>query len=217
MKKSNIFAVVMSLFVLASCASSSDVVDGGLFQKRKYNKGWHINSKTKVKNTGDVKIEQEEVLFAKSNIKETVKTDKSISASELNELPVANDIVVSEDTKLKSNKVLKEKSNSFETIIPFVKRTSREEGSSRVQKFIGTSDLTDTSDDVELIIMVILAIILPPLAVGIYEGITTRFWITLILWLIAWGIGGALLGFGIAGLCSLIAVVYALLIVLGVI
>lgn len=66
------------------------------------------------------------------------------------------------------------------------------------------------------VLLVILAILLPPLAVGIYEGITGRFWLVLVLWLIAWAGLGWWLGWHIAGLCSLVAVILALLIVLGV-
>lgn len=66
-----------------------------------------------------------------------------------------------------------------------------------------------------VILLVILAILLPPLAVGIYEGITGRFWLVLILWLVGWGVGWWLLGPGLAGLASLVSVILALLIVLG--
>lgn len=38
--------------------------------------------------------------------------------------------------------------------------------------------------DTELLLLVIVAILLPPLAVGLYEGITTNFWIDLLLTLL---------------------------------
>jgi uncharacterized membrane protein YqaE (UPF0057 family) len=54
--------------------------------------------------------------------------------------------------------------------------------------------------DVALILLVILALILPPLAVYLYEGsITSRFWISLLLSLIFWVPG----------------VIYALIVILG--
>ena len=52
------------------------------------------------------------------------------------------------------------------------------------------------ADDVELILLVIIALFIPPLAMYLYDGDTTsRFWISLILMLAAiplWGILGAL-------------------------
>ena len=72
------------------------------------------------------------------------------------------------------------------------------------------------NDGAMLVLLVILAIILPPLAVGIYEGITGRFWLVLLLWLLGLGLGIWLLGFGLGWLCGLVAVILALLIVLGV-
>ncbi len=74
-----------------------------------------------------------------------------------------------------------------------------------------------TSSDIPLIILVILAIIIPPLAVALFEGITTRFWIDLVLALVGWSVGWALVGLGLAALCGLAAVIYAVLIVLSVI
>jgi len=68
--------------------------------------------------------------------------------------------------------------------------------------------------DVSTILLVILAIIIPPLAVFLFEGVTKRFWIDLILALIGWGVGFWLLG-GIGFLCGIVAIVYALLIVLN--
>ena len=65
------------------------------------------------------------------------------------------------------------------------------------------------------ILLVIIAIFIPPLAVGLYEGITGRFWLTLVLWLIGLGLGFWLLGPGIGWVCGLLAVIFAILIVVG--
>ena len=40
--------------------------------------------------------------------------------------------------------------------------------------------------DTELVLLVILGIIIPPLAMGLYDGITNRFWISLLLTLLFW-------------------------------
>jgi hypothetical protein len=71
MKNSKILAVILSAFILASCGTSHDVVDGGLFQKRKYNKGFHVSKKKKVSTTsGDNEAEvAANVTLEKADIK----------------------------------------------------------------------------------------------------------------------------------------------------
>jgi uncharacterized membrane protein YqaE (UPF0057 family) len=74
----------------------------------------------------------------------------------------------------------------------------------------GTSQ---TQDDVMFILALILAFLIPPLAVYLIDGVSNRFWLNLILFLLGWGAFGWL--GGIFWLCGLIAIVHALLIVLG--
>jgi len=65
--------------------------------------------------------------------------------------------------------------------------------------------------DTNTILLVILAILLPPLAVYLHEGeINTKFWIALILWLLGWAIAGPWSWFGL-----LPAIIYALIVILG--
>lgn len=71
---------------------------------------------------------------------------------------------------------------------------------------------------VVLLLLIILAILLPPLAVALKEGLTVRFLLDLIFWLLGYGfiffVAGGYIYLGIFGL---IAIIYALLIVLDVI
>ncbi len=69
--------------------------------------------------------------------------------------------------------------------------------------------------EVSTLILIIIAIFIPPLAVFLYEGVTNRFWLNLILWLVAIGVGFALFGAGLAFLAGLIAFVHAVLIITG--
>ena len=97
------------------------------------------------------------------------------------------------------------------------RKTSKTHHKSRRSKFKSLKNDNAASADVMTILLVILALIIAPLAVAIYEGITNRFWITLILWLIGIGLGFWLFGGTIAWACGLIAAIYAILIVLGII
>ncbi len=75
-----------------------------------------------------------------------------------------------------------------------------------------TTDQSNHSD-VNLLLLVILALLLPPLAVFLYFGEPNiHFWINLILWIVGGGLilgGGFLYGIGFA-------VIHALLVVFGV-
>jgi uncharacterized membrane protein YqaE (UPF0057 family) len=78
----------------------------------------------------------------------------------------------------------------------------------------GTSQ---TQDDVMFILALILAFLIPPLAVYLVDGVSNRFWLNLVLFLLAIGIAGALVSVigSLTWLLMLIAIVHALLIVLG--
>ena len=88
---------------------------------------------------------------------------------------------------------------------------SKEELKQAVKKSMHSP--TPMDDTAMLIILIILAILIPPLAVFIYEGATSRFWIDLILAIIGYGVGFLFFPH-LAFLCGLAAVIYALLIVL---
>ena len=63
------------------------------------------------------------------------------------------------------------------------------------------------------LLLVILAILVPPLAVYLYEGeITTRFWISLLLTILGFILFGS---FGAVFLGSLLGIIYSLIVILG--
>jgi uncharacterized membrane protein YqaE (UPF0057 family) len=224
MKKTNLFTIALSLFILASCATSSDVVDGGLFQKRKYNKGFHINKTKKIATpkTLENEVEMANVVLEEKVSNDFVSNNQVVSStpeqnnkennfsneSKISEIEIIS--INNEDSKTENNEIKNVNNQNFRRDI--IKRSINK--SSRVTSFI-SSNVSQTSSDAMFILLIILALFLPPLAVFIFEDASKRFWITLILWAIGWGVGWALLGPGLAGVCSLAAVIYALLIVLG--
>ncbi len=68
--------------------------------------------------------------------------------------------------------------------------------------------------EMPIIVYILLAIVIPPLAVGLYEGATGRFWLNLVLAIIALGVSPFLPGY-IAALAGILAIVHAVLIVAG--
>jgi uncharacterized membrane protein YqaE (UPF0057 family) len=75
----------------------------------------------------------------------------------------------------------------------------------------------DKKDEVEDLLLIILAIIIPPVAVFLYDdGTSPRFWLNLIFALLGIGVGALFWAPGV-GVMYTVAIVHALLIVLGLI
>lgn len=204
--------------IVTSC-STSQKVGGGMLQKRRYTKGFYWNhrgSDASAKQTvvkADVTLEEAEaeairpaaVQEASAAVQTTVNNEHSTVTTHTAAVPAQSETsaILHKHIRLTPvNSSTEHKQNQVQTAL---KR-------SKVSKVKSKSG---AGSDVELILLVILAIFIPPVAIALYEGITTRFWIDLILFLIGIGLGVGL--GGIAYLCLLISIIYALLIVLGVI
>ncbi|MGV6861880.1 MAG: YqaE/Pmp3 family membrane protein [Putridiphycobacter sp.] len=216
---------VAAVLLITSCSTSNDVASNRGIQKRKYNKGFYMSKKSNGFDKAKA-VENEVAVNEKST--PIVQEKESISKSEIvneatAEFPVTEktEVIVNEENK--TTAVISSKSddeminnnevegNKLETVKTVNKTTKNSVKQLKTKK---SRTSAPAGGDVELILLVILALILPPLAVFLYEGASTRFWIDLILALLGWGVLGFLIP-GLAFLGGLIAVVYALLIVLG--
>ena len=217
-----LFTLVL-VAIVSSCSVSNDVASNRKIQKRKYNKGFFVsnNSITFNKKKQDSKT----VSIIQNEMVETKETVDIESVTNVTSNPVYNEvsIVIPSEIDLKietnsNNDISTKESGSklHEGIIEtkYVEENNETKDLSQGSKIV-QEEKRNPSGDAMLIILIILAIVLPPLAVFIYEDVTTRFWIDLIFWILGWG-GLFLIG-GLGGLASLIAVIYALLIVLEVI
>jgi|GEM_PF-1336292 uncharacterized membrane protein YqaE (UPF0057 family) len=82
---------------------------------------------------------------------------------------------------------------------------------------IQNTNSTKGTHDIPLIVLIILALIIPPLAVYLHDDmLKTHFWVILILWLLGGGLAfGLVSGAGAFGLLWLIAAIWAIIIVTG--
>ena len=69
---------------------------------------------------------------------------------------------------------------SYEELSKKEKRQFRKQLRKDLRKAVKQQRKSDT----ELLLLIIIAILLPPLAMAIYDGITTRFWLSLLLTLL---------------------------------
>lgn len=175
MKKLNILVIIISTIVLASCASSSDVVDGGLFQKRKYNKGFFVSKKSKIDSPSDFKEtvltydksdfkNKKESTFAKQE-SDTIAEAFDNTTEALEESSLSENNVNSTDLKidLADSKKVNEKELTLSHNINEVKSSNR---SKKITKMINNqlfskSEVSSSSETAnESILNLILAVLL---------------------------------------------------------
>lgn len=221
-----LLGLLIVLFAVSSCGIYSNDFSGGGIQKRKYTRGFYLNKRGHLKTAKHETVKSEELnVITEVEVKEpllveTVSTMDAIQqqTEPNNEKQTDQSSGTSENKSKKKAAVTKTKNEARpaqqtqrkprepEYYMPYLNLKEK-----------ATFSAAASSDPVMTILLVILAIFLPPLAVALYEGITKRFWIDLVLFVIGIGVGFWLFGGGIAWLCALAAVIYALLIVLEVI
>lgn len=227
MRKLHVFAsALIVVFLVASCGISGNGFGGNSIQKRKYTKGFYFNKNSRyhgreeataelnVQSTDEVAVESTEETVTPLHIRTADATLKVEQQTLENGKQTQPQQRQEEKKKKTTTQVRKE----MKTVPSTRQRKPREHEfyipMKETQKQLKSA--ASSSDTGMLILLVILALLIPPLAVFIYEGATSRFWIDLVLAIVGFGIGFWLLG-GLGWLCALAAVIYALLIVLGVI
>ena len=238
MKKVSIVSLIaLVAIIISSCGSSNSVVSNNGITKRKYNKGFFFNRKANLK-TADAKVKEadlnEDKAIAKAEKVEARKAKKAQNANVLETTITSANIgnssnhviimpVQEEEQVLETREFLSDDLADVEwTVVEnqtsergesVREMSSSERGTNNSNK---KSDNNNAADSAGMtILLVILALIIPPLAVFLFEGVTSRFRIDLVLAIVGIGLGVGL--GGLAYLAALAAIIYALLIVLNVI
>lgn len=202
-----ITAIAMLTAILASCSTSNEVVSNGLFQKRKYNKGWYANKSTKVKETKgeqvkDVYTTQEELAI---NNSEEIK----VASNKEEVKPISKQYITKEDvvaqpqkTVLASTDKKEEKIVSTSVVIAEEQNAVAFEELKKVSETApveikqGESQSGDTSSNGHpMILLYLLAIFIPFVAVGLVTDWEATPTISNILWTLLCGIPGIIHAF----------------------
>jgi len=214
MKTTNYISILAIMaFILSSCGSLS------ISQKR-YSRGLNIDWFAAKEDKGATqkasvrkskKVEKVLVADAPTTKEELVidETKKeSFVLSPVVSPSVAKPEVVKSST-VKASKQVKAKSALGSKIVTSIKVNASKMMQKAPLKIATASSVDATHDsDVSLLILIILAIVIPPLAVYLYFGeINIHFWISLLLCFVGFGVLNLYWGFG---------ALYALLTVLGI-
>ena len=71
-----------------------------------------------------------------------------------------------------------------ETLTRKEKREMRKEIKTKIKSAVKAAKATKAASDTDLLLLVIIGILIPPLAMALYDGISNRFWISLLLTLL---------------------------------
>jgi uncharacterized membrane protein YqaE (UPF0057 family) len=206
--KTNVILFLATLLFATSCSNKFSLV------KRKYNKGFYVSVNKKAATPKPVERND-----AKQNITEEKVAVEVVPAKNntSKDVPVTNvkpDAVASHKA---ATKTAAPKPDQKTTVVTAAANDQVSLESTKAVKPVPAASKSQASDsEVHLVLLVILAILIPPLAVYLkHKTIDMWFWITLILTLLAYGLLFGAYGFG--GLFGLAAVVIALLYVFDVI
>jgi uncharacterized membrane protein YqaE (UPF0057 family) len=212
--KSGIIGLI-TLAILASCSTSNDVVSGRGIQKRKYNDGYYISLGKKFNKTNkDVKVE--EVVLSEEtaeNIKvETTKEAENTTITAPSIVPASNNEVIVPSTNNDASPVTttseigtaeNEISNQAEVLEE--ETISYKPGRIYSPKMIRTTvseNSGSAASSAPMILLIILAFLLPWLAVGIFTSWDVLYTvIAVLLWFLFW----------------LPGIIFALLVIFGVV
>ena len=191
MKK--IISIAIAAIILASCSTSNDVVSNKLFQKRKYQKGWHVNSSKKIDKS--TKVDESEAVAGLNQ--EEKENPSSVSVNENTTVPVAPVKNVTPETEKTQEVITIESTKSIEEV------NSTNESVELVNIIEENTDLNEVEEKqivnifeekapagggdsgINAILLIVLCIFLSPLAVGLMRGWdSTEFIISIILWLL---------------------------------
>ena len=214
-----IFAIVAVGMVLSSCNSTIEVT------KRQHRKGYHVSVSKKNSDISLEKYQEEEVVLeaTKNRVVNDALVDL-ISSKSKNGNVESNNSNISTNKNVETSQEslnLKIKKPSLLQTVKAVKKARKDFKQLKKTTVSNTSsdEDWDISSDMMFVLMLILAVLLPPAAVFLIKGKSNVFNLNFILWLIGFlGVGlstTAIAGFGLAWLAMVLAIAHALLVIFG--
>lgn len=195
----NLLFIASLVFSFTACKTSSDVMSSNWIQKRKYNKGFYVSKKVKTENDqanaekeqGQGKEQgQEASSSAVAQLAEKKETttpepttaaermpDQQLTSKRMESAPIAS-----------SQKELTVNPAKNSTTIPLspIEDEVIVQRMNELSAFVEQSGERTPNDDTEFLLLIILAIVLPPLAVFLMYDISNEFWLSILLTLLFW-------------------------------
>ncbi len=183
---------LISIALLQSCSTSSDVISDRGIQKRKYRSGFYVSNRSA---TPVAEVRKAEPTLIQSNERSTVDridlapTPTAIASQTAFDSPSTEQAVTSQSQPGERSKNTAEWHNYATSILSNVNivvahPAVQAENLNSLNTILTTEQ--SSKDEVELLIMIILCFLLPPLAVFLLHGISSQFWISVLLTILFW-------------------------------
>ena len=207
------------LFVAGAMMVASNVNAQGItIEKRHYKGGYYIDFGKK-KAEAKATSAKQTIPAIGTSANSTIALTTPSADEQMQMVPVTN--YANTPAQKQSKSKASHHSLIERSVIAAAKSISNNNSASYINDVVASPDVINSTKNVEggggtvpLILLVILAIFISPLAVYLHDGqIAPHFWWVLVLWLLG---GGLAFGVGYyGGLLLLIAIIWALIIVLG--
>lgn len=184
----SIFSIAIIGALISSCSTSSDLASNSPIKKRRYTKGFHVDFK---KMDSPARHESTAELSPAQNGELAKPESHNIGGIE----PIASSKAEISTIVERKNPVVE--TEASEPIIdevaqfefpPAEYESNRQRKKDLKDAFKRYDDLNQpaAASEGSFVLYIILAILIPPLAVGLLYGISTEFWISLVLTLLFW-------------------------------
>lgn len=197
--KNTTLLTLLAVFCLSLFAGSCRMANNLVVQKRHYRDGWYIAMRDRAPQAAPVAAATVTPIAATSVATLPEKTVAENPAS-----PSASDVATTHKTPAK-----KHRTEKFTSPLVAADHFAQ---LSTARAAIKHPVATTPHSDVAVVLLIIIAIFIPPLAILLFEGLTGRFLLDLIIWLLAIGVYFV---YPIGGLLALFAILYAIIVVLG--
>ena len=185
-----ILTLILGITILFSCSTSNQVASNKLFQKRKYKKGWHINSTKRIQAPSQTKQEKTEEVAQDNSVSDSTYQESTATVSDQ---IGKEESFIAKETKLNTKETPLSKQYKNDRLSSFFEKIVTSQGANSIvdsekkMNFIKDSPPLDEKDKRILLgilgVLILIFTGIAPLAVWVAIGRGEALRISIILYL----------------------------------
>jgi uncharacterized membrane protein YqaE (UPF0057 family) len=197
MKSNTLFTIfsitaLLAQVLLQGCATSNDVISDRGIQKRKYRSGYYVSNRSSKTNNGARTSEAESAQTPAHTALVSTPTPTATDASELVGHQFGSEsygaVFIAPQPSVFTTEAQFNRPLNVVQVSDAIQAAAHPAVQAENQNTLPAilAEKQNSKDDAELLIMIALCILLPPLAVFLLHGISNQFWISVLLTIVFW-------------------------------